>query len=432
MFIAGYFSLLFHLTPYFVPLLAVVFLSILLLCKDVKNIFAILFYISFMIDSIFYNPHWVSYGISIGIAIVSMIAFFIQSVISKRKTAGSFSQVFENGKMFVCLIVSDVAFIFGGVLINFSIINTLVVIGFSVAVFIFYYIALNHTENLSNYLIKLFLIGGVYITILMLTRNVRFWQDFSRMLERPTDVEWTYVATQNINVVALFMFLGLIACFSLGYNSKYDYLFMAFGFCIAFFIILTACRGVILLTTLFLPIMSIMNIMRAKRKLILIIIPIIYVGILLLAYFLDLLSIQESISNLMQKFSTADKMSGRTELWTWCIEKFKLSPIFGYGFTSNESVPTMLSNIILSHNTIVQWICSVGLFGCVLLLAFYVRKYQIVLTKFFDEKIYLRLLIIGIALSGMVDQAASMDIFVYIISIVLVCSIERKDKIKIS
>ena len=137
--------------------------------------------------------------------------------------------------------------------------------------------------------------------------------------------------------------------------------------------------------------------------------------------------IYEIINSLITK--TKSGANGREILWPWCWEKFKENPVFGYGLLSDEPVPTVRNvvPVVLAHNTILQWLTSLGIVGSVLMLYFYYEKYKITFIHFTMSKFYLVSIIIIIALSGMVDQAASMDVFVALFSYILIAACEQEN-----
>ena len=67
-----------------VLILAVVLSLILFFCDDVKNIFAIVFYVSFFIGNIFVSANWFIYGTAIAIAVISFIYFIVSKVINNK------------------------------------------------------------------------------------------------------------------------------------------------------------------------------------------------------------------------------------------------------------------------------------------------------------------------------------------------------------
>ena len=70
--------------------------------------------------------------------------------------------------------------------------------------------------------------------------------------------------------------------------------------------------------------------------------------------------------------------NGRQILWPWCWNKFKENPLFGIGFVSkDDSVPTLVStdSIVLAHNSILQYLTSLGIIGTLMMGYFYFKKY---------------------------------------------------------
>ena len=84
---------------------------------------------------------------------------------------------------------------------------------------------------------------------------------------------------------------------------------------------------------------------------------------------------------------------------------------------------------IHAHNTVLQWAVSCGVFGLLCSVWFYFEKYKLIFLGF-KENAYLSCFAIIVAMSGMVDQAAAMDPFVYLLPLVILAAIENLKRIK--
>ena len=60
---------------------------------------------------------------------------------------------------------------------------------------------------------------------------------------------------------------------------------------------------------------------------------------------------------------------------------------------------------------------------------FYIAKYKTLLKGFKSSRIFALLAIIGIELSGILDQAAAMDFFVFLVPIILISSVESDESV---
>ena len=141
---------------------------------------------------------------------------------------------------------------------------------------------------------------------------------------------------------------------------------------------------------------------------------------------LDPKFLQYIVSSILSKIFGGDFFRGRIEIWDWCFEYFSKYPVLGYGFTAppETQFPIGPSNIILAHNTFIQWLVSLGVLGTLVLLFFSFCKYKIAFLSIKEVGIFPTFLLIMIALSGLVDQAAQMDIFIHAISIITLVSID--------
>ncbi len=409
-----------------VLILAIVLALILLFCDDVKNIFAIIFYVSFFIGNIFINANWFIYGTAIAIAGVSFIYFVISRII-KRKLSG---EKFKTSRIFIPLVIISVIYCLGGAISNFQLVPFIVTIGFSLAVLFFVFVASNYANNLKRYLPFLFTVGAITILIEMLITNA---VEGKSILTIFTVNPLVSVGAQNINVAALYMLIGLISCFALGYKKKNSHLYLILATIIAAGIIVSICRMIILLAFLSYAFLSIYSLTKLKRKTAYVITLSIMVFFIVGFIVLDLLYIKDIIVFILYKIEGSNFFSGRIRIWSWCVDKFKENPLLGVGFVHEEIQPILNSNptsIILAHNTLIQWLVSLGALGTLFMLAFTVCKYKIVAKSVKECGIFIPLILYVITLSGITDQAAQMDIFVYAISLITLVSIDDCSPLK--
>ena len=155
----------------------------------------------------------------------------------------------------------------------------------------------------------------------------------------------------------------------------------------------------------------------------------------IVAYFMPQISIQSLICYFIAAFFFTDHilkfidmiiakirrgLNGRDELWPWCVRRFLEYPALGYGFIASETVPTVRVNLVLAHNTLLQWLTSTGIIGTSLMVYFYIRKYKAVFSGARSvAKTFIILAVICVELTGMMDQAAAMDIFVFSLPVLL-------------
>ncbi len=409
-----------------VPIIALSVAAILFLCKKVQNVFAIIFYASFFIEDIFVDANWVVYGIAIGVVVLSFFYFIAKNIFFPKSKLKEFLKQFKTGKLYIPLLITLVAYILAGAGYNFDVGAFFATIGFTILTILLYYVALNHTENLYSYMMKIFVLGGILVATEMFLRNIIIGGSIRYIFITPKGSAATIVGTQNINAAAIFLLLGLIGSFGMGYKTKIDWISLIGVVFFAGTIMLTHCRAIVAITLISTPIFLIFFFLESpkKKNLLFCAAIVLVIGIILCVVFRNV--VMREIERIINKFAIG--LNGREELWNWCLVNFNDNPVFGCGFIATTVVPTMrMPNLILAHNTILQWLVSLGVVGCILMLPFYFTKYKIVLHNFFDRPMFLRLAIIVVELSGLVDQTAAMDIFVHLIIIVSLAALERVD-----
>ena len=421
---------IFNLEYFCVITLASLVCLILLFCKDIKNIFAIIIYACFYIGDIALSPNWLYYGIAIFIAVISFSTFTIYNLIKGIKTHS-----LKKGKLYPALMVCSVAFCLAGAIGNFQFVPFIITAGFCIVAIIFYFLALNFTKDLSKFLLKTMIVGAVFVAILMFTQNLILYLDKDELF--PTFVSVlnncaVWVGAQNRNVASLFMMIGLVSCFFLARNSNWACLLFLTATMLLYTVLVTVCRFNILLSIIIYIVLTVEMFISYKNKQLLLFT---LLSILLVAEFLFILDktlfmdIIERILNKSFGENGVIDFSGRTELWKYCYDKFLSYPILGYGFIGKEKIPFLreeFGQFVLAHNTLVQWLCSLGIVGCVLMCFFYFKKYSLVFSGF-KNSLGVSLVVIMIGISGLFDQAPAMDIFVYLLTI-LCLSATEKDK----
>lgn len=400
-----------------VPLLSLFILLVFIFCDDVKNILPIILSVPFFINQIDKENYWI-YLVSIIIFLIGAIYFIIKQFVRKKPM--------KKGKMFWAMLVALVANLLGGIFGYFNIINFLIILVLSLITYFIYWLAINFCENLKSYLNYMFIVIGLLLFVQLLISYILVKESFW------TSILWksvTFIGLQNINVVAIYFMFAMMASFQLGLKHKHDYLYsllaMFFVFCTYF----TYSRMGILICAIFLVISLIYTFIKSKNKKIYI-----FIGLIILIGLVSIYIIFPSqVSKLFNwHLSLGMSGNGRDVLWPWCVDKFLDSPVFGVGFVSDDPVPGLSTtdSIILAHNTVLQYLTSLGIVGTILMTYFYIRKY-IVLVSNFNEFKFLNLMnILIIALSGITDQSPSMDIFIMCITLCFVSLAENDSKEK--
>lgn len=397
-----------------VPLLAVggffaAFMSVLLFCKNVRNIFAPVLYVSFFITDIAIEANWAFYGTVIGIAAITLVLLVI---VRSRKERGRV----KRGSLLFPFLLFSAALALGGVIGRFNPLAFVIVIGFCAVDYVLYYIALNFTEDLGKRLAFIFIVGAVILSLQI------FLDVIGAVDYRPFETGG-FLSAQTENTTAIFIALGIAGCFYFGYGKKYDALFFSLSLFFAVMTVATRCRmmiAVAAVTELFLFVAFVVKSDKKIRFLYACLLAAAIAGILFCFYdvllkpFFDLLAAKLAMST-----------SGRDVLFPWCFEKFEKYPLFGYGFPTEEVIPNVRGNIVLAHNSLLQWLCSLGIVGTTMTIWFYIVKYKTVFDKRNYERLFTAISVLCVACSGIMDQAATMDFFVALLPLVLVASAER-------
>ena len=79
----------------------------------------------------------------------------------------------------------------------------------------------------------------------------------------------------------------------------------------------------------------------------------------------------------------------------------------------------------MAHNTFLQYLTSCGLIGSALAIVYYVQKYRVLIGNRGNRDAFAIQCLVVIALIGLVDQAPTTDIFVFIIINMLVAVSEK-------
>ena len=401
-----------HIT---LPLISMVIVCILVFCDDVKNVLALIFYAPFYIKDLNMNNMPTVYAIVILAVVISLLSFIVRRFIKLKK-----QNAVIKGKLYVPLIIVTIAYILGGIAYDFKFTSFMAIIIFSIATFVFYFIALNCIDDVGTFMSKVFVAGGILVGFMVFYEN---YVNYGGLRYIFSSSKYTVVGAENVNVAALFLLLGIFGAFNLGYKTKNDGNWLLVASIFYAIIIVTYCRMMVALGALSLICLSILTLKNSPDKK--------RYSIFLLALLLVVLGIVIAfwgiLVQMLDILTGKQGLGGREILWPWCFEQFKNNPIFGIGFKITETVPMMgagAGNYVLAHNTIIQWLASLGIIGTLLMFTYVFVKYKILFKDFSGKGLILRLLIIFIAINGITDQAPQMDPFIYNIVIVIMAWIE--------
>lgn len=392
-------------------------------CDKINNIYALIFFVAFFIKDIGNISEDITGGqmrvfvISAVAAGVALVSFAVKTFIVKKG-------IIEKGKLFYPLLIADAAFLLGGCIgrLNFTQIG--LVFGFEFSVMLLYLLALNCTEDLGKFLAKTFIIGALFVSAEIIYVK---WADGNIFDGNVINQKVFFFSAHSLNTGAIFLMLGIAGCYMLGAKRKSDVLYFLLALYFVFALFLSCCRTMLAISCLVVAAIYVLLIVFSPKKLNFLWLTVLLVAVAAIGCVLFKEKIAKFIGMILEKLGRG--LNGRESLWPWCVEKFLSYPVFGYGFIASEAPPTVRTNLVLAHNTLLQWFTSLGVIGASMMSFFYIAKYKTLLKGFKSSRIFALLAIIGIELSGILDQAAAMDFFVFLVPIILISSVESDESV---
>lgn len=392
-----------------VPLLGIFCLLIFIFCSDIKNIIPPVISVPFFINEITDTKQLIPLCFAIGFFVIGAIYFITKQFLYNKSNL-------KKGKMFWAFVTYTIAQVTGGLFGYFNILNFIIVLSLCVTTYFIYWLSINFCKNLKLFINITFIAISIILCEQLLIEYLLVDGNFTSAILSKNVI---FIGLQNINVVAIYFMLGMMACFQLAIKHKRDYLYCLLAMWFAICTYFTYSRMGTLICFIFMVISLLYIFIKSKNK------PIfLFICIVLLFIFEITLTIwMDKLSNLLDwHMNLGVSGNGRDSLWPWCIERFLASPVFGVGYTSNIPVPSLMTtdSIILAHNTILQWLTSLGVFGTLLMFYFTLTKYFICFKGINQFKLFNILSILIIALSGITDQSPTMDLFIISISVILI------------
>lgn len=391
-----------------IPLLCLYAGLVLAFCDDIRNIFAVIFSVQFFINKIEKFSDYVVLGIGVLLFIIGVIVYLVRKLKIEKASA-------KKGKLFWPFVVALIAYLLGGLWGYFNLLNAVIITAMTSITYFLYWIAINFTQDLKKYLQGLFISLGIVLALQLLISYAYVDEKFSIAI-LSKNVIW--IGLQNINVVAIYFMLAMFAVFQMAPRHKYDYLITLAGMLFAICTYFTYCRMGTLVCFVLMCAGIVYIFVKSRNKVIFIFMSLVEIFLVDTIYVLS----PEKIEKLLNHYLTYGfSGNGRDTLWPWCLEKFIHNPIFGVGFTSTDPVPTVTTdNIIMAHNSLLQYLTSLGIVGTILIGYYYIERGKVVFTKFNEFKFMNMMSLLCIVLSGITDQAPTMDIFILCISTLLV------------
>ncbi|MBQ9514062.1 MAG: O-antigen ligase family protein [Clostridia bacterium] len=390
--------------------------AVLVICPDKKNIFPIFILIPNFISNVYEQIFLKYYIVCVALVILGVFYVFISTIIIKKKSV-------NLGKMFYPILIADVGFMLAGVIGHFNIYQFLAVVGFCIILYPLYFIALNNTKNLKETVLLYLIFGAVAIALLIFTQNLFFGGETGIFHGRKN----TWIGALNINESAIYVMSGMISAAFLSAKRKYGFCLLALSLFLYFTIIVMCSRCIMAISTVVLISIISYVIIVSDNKLSYALTLIGAIVLAVIFYFAMKPTMDSAIEELKIRVLKGN-LTGRDVIWKDCIERFKERKLFGWGYlmTPNNTVAENSDTIIVfAHNTFIQWITCLGIIGSILVVPYYVMKYYIVFNGKKLVKLPFIVLIICIELSGMLDSAASMSVFVYILNYLILATVEN-------
>lgn len=393
----------FNLQLYGLIIICFLFIYNLLANKDTSPILPLI-----MFSSIIYSTSFKYININLllwiltPIIIFSFIFYFI-----KNKTK------LKKGKYFYGLLIAAIGLSLGGLFYDklFTHFLTVSLLSFLIVFLYVFFYSTSNIDNFKKILLNTFL-GVVFIVlsqiIIYYIKSDNYLHD---LLTKNINLGWG-----NSNNAAFLLNILLPVAFLLSIKSKYSCLFLFLAFLQMLGIIFTLSRGNFVVGSIFFVLLSIIGLKNTKYK----VNYIICLGVILLTSIILIFSNIESINIIKERLiSYGLDDNGRFSLWQKGVNDFLISPIFGVGFYKDFITVDNLP--LLYHNTIFQIIASLGLFGALSFILFFVQRYTIPFINYNTSNLFMFAIILISALYGLIDgnftfiYNAFIVIFTYIV-----------------
>ncbi|MDY6366927.1 MAG: O-antigen ligase family protein, partial [Clostridia bacterium] len=345
----------FELSLVCITAFSVAFICIFIFCKDIKNAFALLLFLPFfLVNNTLESGVWGIYVACIACCATAVVGFTItQIILNKNKI--------RRGKLFFPLFLFAATLLIGGVT-RFNVSAFAAFLAASIVIIALYFIAVNFTVNFTDYLAKLLVFGAIVLTLEILITHLR-WPDFIESIKTNPNY---FFSSESMNTASIMITLGIVGLYKFGIGKKKDYLYLLLSLCFVGGVLITKCRFMTVIAALVWLFAYVDFFIKTPNKKLFTWATIIAV----LAILGVAVVFRKKLIDLITEFATKGQKgaNGRDELWPWCIEKFLKFPVFGYGYLTEVGDSTYkekvdIVNMILAHNTMLQWITCSGIVG---------------------------------------------------------------------
>ncbi len=271
-------------------------------------------------------------------------------------------------------------------------------------------------DNL-RYLIRIFVILGVMISIQIMIYYLRVDDIILAIENKSIDLGW---GLSNFIATYLIMFIASMTYFVKKYKLHLFWIILfLFEIAMLFFTMSRAGILAFFATSVLLLVFMFVKYEHKWNLLLNLIIGVIImsaIGYFTKEYFI-------AIWDRLAVFGLDD--NGRIEIWYDAIDVFKANPIFGGGFFARSGD---LSDLRMFHNTVLHVLACFGIVGGLALLVQLVSMLRIFLYQFNQKKAILLIALIGANIHGLVDNTYLMPQYM-VIMLVIIAVVENGNKI---
>lgn len=319
-----------------------------------------------------------------------------------------FKPKFNKGKLFYPLLLLFVGMLLS--MINASFINSnylfYLVIGLFYIFIYFFFKSTINSESL-HYLIKIFAVSGVLVSIQVLIYYIRVDDVILALATKNLDLGW---GISNFVATYLIMFIAAMFYFVKIYKLHIIPVMLA-TFEIIMLLFTLSRGGILSFVVTFVLLMAYLfhNCEQKKQMAINIGVAIITLTVFVIIRF----DIFETIYNRLADGFFVD--NGRFTLWKEAWQKFTLHPLLGAGLFARVN-----DNYFgFYHNTFMHTLATLGLIGLASIIWQIIEVIKMFINRFTIEKTILLIALIGANIHGMVDNVYYMPQFMIIFFIII-------------
>lgn len=400
------------------------------ICRENPKAFALPFLALMYCFNSLPNTWQVIYCFVCAVVAIGFLIWFLVWKIKIKKTKC------QKGKMFWAFLILMLANLLGGIIGHFNIMMTGIVFVSFILLYGIYWFYLNFTKNCQEY----FAWCAIFLALLMVL-EIFFSHIKSGNFIQSIINKGGYVGVNtgdahrgSINTACIIILTGLCSCFYLALKNKKDYLFLLMALAIDIAIFFSYSRIVTFVAAIISLICVIYIIIKSvNRKALLIAVGCI-VGVLLIFVAIFWNKVLNAINYYI---NLGFSLNGRGTLWDWCVNQFKDNFFFGIGFVTNDFNATTGKipgcgivvyeklSMVYAHNFFLHHLVTIGVVGSVLVIPFFIKKYEIIFKKFTTFKLFVLVTCFAQFFASMFDSTYTSNLFLIAYIFLLISSAEK-------